>query len=411
FSHAPLTKGMMLFVGISSLGVALLHWKPYLPLILEPHLTKHHQFWRLATQPFAFINSSELFLWELLIYTVGRHVERCLGSRKFATFLLLSHLLSTFLSFLFLLSLATSPFNTLHPGPTSLAFAILFLYNGLVPTVYTFTIMGLSWTDKIYPFVIASQLLTPHLPLLLPPLTGFLSAHLLLLSRSPSSSSSTSLLNTYHPHLPLPLQRFSQTYLLPLLGTFREPKRSTNAWPAEALVAPTAYGLSTAVAAEPATTTTPTTVVGDGRRGQASVVSQWVDELTVRGGSPRVPTEGEVATLQGMFPSSTRTRVVRALQQRFVCVSLSFSPFPPFFVSPSLFLPSSFHQNPFADPLFPFPPSLPPNPSRSSRSSPSFNTTLNLIESNRKHLEQRLRPRPSGGFSVARWLMTIRSGI
>ena len=44
-------------------------------------------------------------------------------------------------------------------------------------------------------------------------------------------------------------------------------------------------------------TTTREVVVGRETLGDAgSVVSQWVDELTVRGESTRVPTEGEVAT-------------------------------------------------------------------------------------------------------------------
>lgn len=42
------------------------------------------QFWRILAQPLAYINSSELLLFELLMYSTARHVERRLGSRKFA---------------------------------------------------------------------------------------------------------------------------------------------------------------------------------------------------------------------------------------------------------------------------------------------------------------------------------------
>ena len=55
FASAPLTKGIMLFVGVSSLGVGLLHWKPYLPLILDPHIITHHQ-----VRPLASPSSREL---------------------------------------------------------------------------------------------------------------------------------------------------------------------------------------------------------------------------------------------------------------------------------------------------------------------------------------------------------------
>ena len=58
FSNAPLTKGMMLFVGASSLGIALLHWKPFLPLILEPHITKHHQVRSLENERLSFARTS-----------------------------------------------------------------------------------------------------------------------------------------------------------------------------------------------------------------------------------------------------------------------------------------------------------------------------------------------------------------
>ena len=141
------------------------------------------------------------------------------------------------------------------------------------------------------------------------------------------STPTRSLLDSFT--FPLPLTRFAETYLLPLIGTLREPKRSTNAWPLAEMTPPPglnamdgggaglfgAAGLRrrlvaaggggetapaerrAAVAATARLATdapaTPTPVTGE-PPAASSVVSQWVDELTARGTAPRAPTEDEV---------------------------------------------------------------------------------------------------------------------
>ena len=42
------------------------------------------QYWRLLVHHAAFSNSSELFLWELILYNVGVDIERQFGGVKYA---------------------------------------------------------------------------------------------------------------------------------------------------------------------------------------------------------------------------------------------------------------------------------------------------------------------------------------
>lgn len=102
FAHAPWTKGRqydttdaaaIAVLAFTSLLTALLDAKPFLQFRIVPHITTHHQvrtrgaltqFWQLAVYPFAYTNSSELFLGSLLLYHAGRPVERLFGTRKFS---------------------------------------------------------------------------------------------------------------------------------------------------------------------------------------------------------------------------------------------------------------------------------------------------------------------------------------
>ena len=95
FSHASLTKGLLILTSIVSVLTSLFQLKPHLHFQFHPHLTVHHQWYRLFTQHFAFTNSSELFLALLLLYNAGVKVERTFGTRKFAAFLFVTTALYT----------------------------------------------------------------------------------------------------------------------------------------------------------------------------------------------------------------------------------------------------------------------------------------------------------------------------
>jgi hypothetical protein len=56
--------------------------KSAVDLCAQPHLLM--QYWRLLVHHAAFSNSSELFLWELILYNIGVDIERQFGGVKYA---------------------------------------------------------------------------------------------------------------------------------------------------------------------------------------------------------------------------------------------------------------------------------------------------------------------------------------
>ncbi|RUP46073.1 hypothetical protein BC936DRAFT_147391, partial [Jimgerdemannia flammicorona] len=96
FYNAPVSKFLLLSVGGCSLLANVLTVKTAFHLQLTPHLTTHHQFWRLLTHHCAFANSSELFFGGMVLYHL-RVIERHFGSSKYAAFLFVSSVISTLL--------------------------------------------------------------------------------------------------------------------------------------------------------------------------------------------------------------------------------------------------------------------------------------------------------------------------
>lgn len=139
FAHAPVTKGVMLITSVGSVGAALLQLQPYTHVQLVPHLLVHHQWYRLAVQHVAFVNSSELFLALLLLYQAARQVERTLGSHKYASFLLVTVALYTLaqLALLSTLHLVLTGVNRAPAGPWAIVFATVYQHSRLVPDRWT----------------------------------------------------------------------------------------------------------------------------------------------------------------------------------------------------------------------------------------------------------------------------------
>jgi hypothetical protein len=127
--------------------------------------------------------------------------------------------------------------------------------------------------------------------------------------------------------IPPSVVRFSQNYLLPLVGSTRPPRRLTRALPDEtrpSAVADAARGENEEVitTAIPTSGSTPeggnNEGSGTGTGSGTSVVREWVNELTGRGTDPgiRAPPEAEISQVMLMFPDLQREVVVGALQRR-----------------------------------------------------------------------------------------------
>ncbi|KAF8558719.1 hypothetical protein OG21DRAFT_1503672 [Imleria badia] len=307
FEHASVTKGLMIGYALTSIVCGVFDVKHYLHLQLIPHISRHHQYWRLATHHVAFSSSSDLLLGELLLYSVGINIERQFGSVKFASFAIVSTLMSTILEFSSLILLHRIGINHIPSGPTALVFSILYQWYRLVPSAYQFRIFGVPLSNKSFTYILASQLALGHVPgsstvACVGLLVGFIYR--------------SELINIKTWRVSPAVIRFSMRYLLPLIGSTRPPRRLNLARPErrEELV-----NDEIVTTARPPASTTQTDGAPSQAQGEAgSVVREWVNELRGRTEDPariRTPSEAEIDQLAAMFPDISRELITRALQR------------------------------------------------------------------------------------------------
>ncbi|KAI0307060.1 hypothetical protein B0F90DRAFT_513769 [Multifurca ochricompacta] len=318
FQHAPVTKGIMMALAASSVTVAIFDVKHYFHLQLVPHISRDHQYWRLPLHHGAFSNSSELFLCEFLLYNIGVSIERQFGGLKYASFLVVSMLLVTTLELLSLLALhrVGPSFNVIPSGPFGLAFSLLYQYFSLVPTTYQFRVLGATFSNKIFLYILALQLAfsqpwSTTIVAILGVLTG-------ALYRSDIAS-----LKSYR--LPPWFVRLTSRYLLSIVGETRAVRRTNRALPVADIseVTPRLEDEVITTAHTPRTEPYARPTTGSGgapEQAGPSVVREWVNELTGRvdrvSTGIRVPSEAEVAQLTSIFPDIQRDVIVAALQRR-----------------------------------------------------------------------------------------------
>ncbi|KAF8592770.1 hypothetical protein K439DRAFT_1626107 [Ramaria rubella] len=318
FAHAPVSKGMMIGLGAASLISSLFDIKPYFHLQLVPHLSRHHQYWRLLSQHLACANSSVLLLMELILYNAGVNIERQFGSVKFASFITVSALVSSTLSFIALLALHRLGVNQFPAGPTSILFSILYQHYRLVPSAYTFQIFALKLSSKSFLYVLAIQCAIAPLP-------GSAVAAVLGLLTGQLYRADVLGLKSYR--IPSSMQNFGTRFLLPFIGSTRAPRRSNQAMPDETTQrADEDLQPITTARPQPVGTPAGTEAIGGNLNANGepdtpapgpSVVSQWMNELTGRGVTSgiHVPTEAEINQVASMFPDLPRQSVIGALQR------------------------------------------------------------------------------------------------
>ncbi|KAF8897894.1 hypothetical protein BD779DRAFT_1714303 [Infundibulicybe gibba] len=289
--NAAVTKSIMLGCAVTSILGGIFDVKHYLHLQLVPHLSRHHQYWRLGVHHLAFSSSSDLLIAELILFNIGVHVERRFGSVKFASFALVSTLLGTLLEFIALLVLHRIGLNHIALGPAAFVFSLLYQYYRIVPSAYTFRVFGLPLSNKSFTYVLALQM---------------------AISRPPGSIAVAiigAITGQIYPYrLPPSTVRFAQRFVRPVIGSLRPPRRSNRALPDDAHAPSDAAGPG-ALHADGETTDQST---------GPSVVTQWVNELTGRRTGPsqgiRVASEAEIAQVVGIFPDVQRETVVHVLQ-------------------------------------------------------------------------------------------------
>ncbi|OCF39893.1 hypothetical protein I317_06330 [Kwoniella heveanensis CBS 569] len=337
---------MMIVLGLTTLSASLLDIKPYLHLQLVPHITKYHQIWRIAIHPFAFANSTELLLGELLLYNAGTSVERAFGSRKYASFILVSSLLSTLFASVIIVLLHSVGLNSIPAGPYGVIFSLLWQQYRIFPSLYHFRVLGIEFSSKAFNWILASQLVLSNPPSsILISLCGLVAGYIYrtdTLFPLPSLSISRRRLLTRRSlksyRIPLSLHLLLARLFTPLAEGSHPPRRSQRVLPGQSAsgttsainsgpglrgggagaTRPTLRSLlSSRLAAEPgpAGTGNGSTIAGTPEPGSASAaMGEWVSEMTGRGGA-RAPTEEEIGALSSMFPNLGRETIVRALQR------------------------------------------------------------------------------------------------
>ncbi|KAH9077060.1 hypothetical protein EDB83DRAFT_2347992 [Lactarius deliciosus] len=305
FQHAPVTKGVMMALAQS------------FHLQLVPHISRDHQYWRFFGHHVAFSNSSELFLWELILYSIGVSIERQFGCVKYASFLVVSTPLVTALELLSLLALHRfgPSFNVIPSGPVGLAFSLLYQYSILVPATYHFRVFGVTLSNKIFIYTLALLLAFSQ------PWSTTLVA---VLGVTAGALYRSDIANLKGYRLPPWFVRLSSRYLLSLVGETRAVRRTNRALPVTDLSETTSPRLEDEVVTTAAPRGERAARLATGSRDAAeqpgpSVMREWVNELTGRvdraSTGIRVPTEDEISQLMGIFPDLQRDVIVAALQR------------------------------------------------------------------------------------------------
>ncbi len=83
FTNAPVTRSLVLGLVASSIAANLLDIKHYFYILVDPHIVRYHQLWRILTYQLCYTNSSEVLFASMTIYNM-RVIERMWGSRKYA---------------------------------------------------------------------------------------------------------------------------------------------------------------------------------------------------------------------------------------------------------------------------------------------------------------------------------------
>lgn len=171
FTNAPVTRLLVLGLVSASIGASMLDVKHYFYISIDTHLWKYRQLWRLLAYQLCYTNSTEVLFSAISLYNL-RVVERMWGPRKYASFLLVSSLLTAIIPPMIIVVLrpfSAGFFNYMPAGPTPIIFAILAQYHAMVPHVYKYRVAasqnshanessGVTLSDKSYQYAFAIHL-------------------------------------------------------------------------------------------------------------------------------------------------------------------------------------------------------------------------------------------------------------
>jgi len=179
FTNAPVTRSLALGMVAMSIGASLLDIKHYFYISVGTHIWKHRQLWRIFTYQLCYTNSSEVLFAAMALYNM-RFIEQLWGSRKYASFVMVTGLLTAvappLLMALIIRPLSFGAIDYMPAGPTPIIFAILAQYHALVPHTYKYKVAlstaapsggdtaGITFSDKSSRYLMALQLALFQMP-------------------------------------------------------------------------------------------------------------------------------------------------------------------------------------------------------------------------------------------------------
>eukprot|EP01018_Ginkgo_biloba_P000796 Gb_24078 [translate_table: standard] len=156
FQNAPVTKGLILICGVSSIIIATQGRASSGSLSYQAIVKKIH-IWRLVASASVFSSTSELMFGLYLLYYF-RVFERQIGSNKYAVFVLFSAVLSTFFE-LISLALFKDTISGLASGPYGIIFSSFVPFLLDIPVSTRFRTFGVRFSDKSFVYLAGLQLL------------------------------------------------------------------------------------------------------------------------------------------------------------------------------------------------------------------------------------------------------------
>ncbi|KFH41615.1 DSC E3 ubiquitin ligase complex subunit-like protein [Hapsidospora chrysogenum ATCC 11550] len=171
FTNAPVTRLLVLGLVGSSILASILDIKHYFYILIDTHIWRYRQLWRLLAHQLCYTNSAEVLFGAMTLYNL-RAVERMWGTRKYASFLAVTYLLTSAIPPLIMMvlrPLTAGLTNYMPAGPTPVLFAVLAQYHAMVPHMYKYRIAtspadddgpasGLTLSDKSFRYAIALHL-------------------------------------------------------------------------------------------------------------------------------------------------------------------------------------------------------------------------------------------------------------
>ncbi|WFD34368.1 hypothetical protein MCUN1_001207 [Malassezia cuniculi] len=154
FAHAPLSKA---FTSLSALCIAALDIKPFIRFQFVPHITEYAQYWQALLYHIAFPSSDRHVLCVVVLYFGGAAVERRLGSRRYAVFLISAALLHSLFSLVWGACVAMLPAiapeyirsGFLPGGPYGVLAALAYEYYVANPPLWSVRVGALEFTDRV----------------------------------------------------------------------------------------------------------------------------------------------------------------------------------------------------------------------------------------------------------------------